>query len=229
MMSLLNYILVKWKFPETRVLSVEPSSYRIFEGIYNLKRAFNMHGLRVFFIASFLFSFGWSFFFEFVPVLLREKFDYTASHIGNFYAYAGMIYSLSAGVLTLPILNRYAPEKIVSKALIVAGLYLPLFFFISESLHMWFYLPPLLYLVALVFPTSGALVSNRTDPDRQGEVMGIYHSVGAFAIGVSPLFAGSLVAEYPSMTVVIGGACLFSAGTLFWLKNSLSHQEKAYA
>jgi len=221
-MSLLNFLLIMWKFPETRAVNANAAPFKFLEGVYNLRRAFTMQGLRVFFVAAFLFSFGWSFYTEFSPVLLRAQFGFTASHVGNYYAYMGLWYSLSAGLLTAPLLNRYPPDQIVAKALITAGLYMPLFLLIDEPIQLWLYLPVLLFLLALIYPTSGAIVSNRSDPDKQGEVLGIYNSVGAFAIGISPLFAGSLVAEYPSLTVWIGGFCLFSAGGLYWLENRKS-------
>lgn len=213
-MSFLNMLLVMFKFPESRVVK-EEVKYNILEGLYNIKRAFFWKELRFLFLGSFAFVFGWSFFHEFIPLLLRQQFNFQASGIGDFYGYCGFWYALSTGLLTAPLVKRYAPEKIVPKALVLLGAYMPVYFLISEPQHLWLFLPLLLFLVALVFPTSSALISNCTSADRQGEVLGIHHSVIAIAIGLSPIIAGAIVAEYPLIIIWGGAIIMFTAGLIF--------------
>lgn len=213
-MSLINMLLVMFKFPESRIVLGEVK-YNFLDGIYNLKRAFYWEDLRLYFLGGFAFIFGWSFFMEFIPLLLKDQFQFQASGIANFYGYSGVCYALSTGLLTAPILSKFKPEQIVPAALILLGLYLPLYFFISEPHQFWFYLPLLLFFVALIFPSSSALISNSVDEDRQGEVLGIYHSVNGAGIGLSPIFAGAIVAEYPIIIIWGGALIMFTAGIIF--------------
>lgn len=215
-MSFINLMLVSFKFPESRIISGD-IRYNVFDGIYNLGRAFHWKGLRMLFAGGFFFFFGWTFFMEFMPIYLKENFQFTTTEIGNFYAYQGFWYSLSAGLLTLPLLNRYAPEKIVSKALVLSGIYLPSFLLIENPLHFGFWIPPMIYMAALIYPTCNAIVSNKTSSDKQGEVIGVFHSVSSFAIGISPLFAGSIVAAYPSTTAWGGSLFMLIGGFIYWV------------
>ncbi len=214
-MSFLNMFLVMFKFPESRLVNSDVK-YNILEGLYNIKRAFFWKELRLLFLGGFAFVFGWCFFMEFAPLLLRQQFNFQASGIGDFYGYCGLWYSLSTGLLTAPLVNRFPPEKLVPKALLLLGAYLPMYFLVSEPQQLWIFLPLMLFLVALVFPTSSALISNYTSADRQGEVLGIHHSVGAVAIGSSPIIAGAIVAEYPVLIIWGGSIIMFAAGLIFW-------------
>ena len=177
-MCTINLILVLWKYPET-LSSFKSGTVKVWDGIYNIGKAFSMQKLRVLFLATFAFSFGWSFFGEFIPVYLIDKFGFTATGIGNYYAYNGICYGLSAGIFCAPVLKRYSPHYVFMWALLLCGAYMFLFLAIDSPHMLWYYIPPLCWLLALVFPTASALVSNSADKDSQGEVLGVY------AFGVS--------------------------------------------
>lgn len=214
--TVVNLILVVFKLPETRVVRVA-AYVNPWNGIRQLRKAFTWKQLRFIFLGSFLFCFGWAFYAEFFPVLLTKRFGFTSGGVGNVYAYNGLWYALSAGLLTAPLLKRYSPEAIVGKALTLAGLYMPLFLIIERSVFIWLFLPFLNFLMALTYPTITAMVSNRAGKDVQGEAQGIYQAVCAFAIGISPVFAGVIIAEMPSMTIWGSGLTMGSAGIVLWI------------
>lgn len=225
----LNWLLIYFKYPDSEKRQVEVK-YNIFDGIYNLKRAFYWKGLRTLFLAAFAFAFGWVFYAEFIPITLMKTFNYSTSQVGEYFAYNGLWYALSTSFLTAPLLKYFGPEKIVTKVLFIAGLYLPLFMFIENPIYLWFFNPILMYLVAVIFPTMAAFVSNKADKDKQGEVMGIYQSVFAFAAGISPLFGGTLISTYPMLTVIGGGGAMLISGIIFWYgQKALSAKEEVAA
>jgi DHA1 family tetracycline resistance protein-like MFS transporter len=51
----------------------------------------------------------------------------------------------------------------------------------------------------------------------QGEVLGVYQSVIASAMGLSPLLAGSLIGAYPDLTAWGGAFAMLLAGAFFWM------------
>lgn len=221
----LNWLLIYFKYPDSSNRK-QTISYNLMDGIYNLKRAFYWMGLRSYFFAAFAFSFGWIFYAEFIPITLIKLFDYKASQVGYYFAYNGFWYALSTSLLTAPLLNRFAPEKLVIKTLFFAGFYLPLFSLITDPSYLWFFNPLLMFLMAMIFPTMAAMVSNKADKDKQGEVMGIYQSVFAFAAAISPLFGGSIIANYPLVTVFGGGVAMLISGIIFWIgQKSFSPKE----
>ncbi len=164
---------------------------------------------------AFIFSFGWSFFFEFVPVYLIGKYRFASSDIGNFYAYSGGVYALSCAFFIKPVVKRFAAEGIFVTALFSAGLYSLLFLWISHPPHFWAYLPVLLFLVALVYPTLTSMISQEAGKEEQGKMLGILQATQSAAFALSPLFSGTLVGIYLHMPILVGGFSMLLAGFFF--------------
>lgn len=214
-MCSINFVMIVWKFPETRKIC-EKKTFNFMEGLNNVCKVFLWKHLRWLFFATFTFSFGWSFFNEFIPVLLRERFGFSPSDIGNYYAYGGAWYALSAGIASMPLLKYFKPEALVVKALIGCAVCMLVFGLITESHHIWWVLPPLMYWLAVTYPTTTAIVSNRVSSESQGEVLGVYQSVIACAMGLSPLLVGSAVGVFPELTAWGGAFAMLLASFAFW-------------
>lgn len=225
-LSLGNLILVLFKFPEThRIKENKPFSLK--QSITNIGKVVVWKQLRWLFFATFTFSFGWSFFNEFVPILLRERFNFALGEVGNYYAYGGIWYALSAAIASA-LLKYFYPENVVTKALIGCAICMLLFIIIPHSSYIWWILPPFMSCLAMTFPTTTALISNYANRENQGEVLGVYQSVIALAMGVSPLIVGFAVGNYPSLTSWGGAAAMLTAGWAFWMgKRRLSLSSNA--
>lgn len=213
-LCLINLVLVVWRFSETNIQK-RLVEFKILDSLHNIGRALGWKELRIMFLATFIFTFGWSFFIEFIPIFLMDKHNFTSSHIGNFFAVVGISYAVSSGLFTTPLLKKWSTHKIFSISLLVAGIYLPLLLIIENSLYLWLYIPFLLFLLALIYPAGTTLVSDSAPKDQQGEALGIFGSVNAFAMMTSPFAAGSLVAGYPSLAVWGGSAAMIGAGCVY--------------
>ncbi len=215
-MCFINLLMILYKFPETRKAS-EHFTLNITQGLYNIRKVFLWSKLRWLFFAAFAFSFGWSFFNEFIPLLLSKRFGFLPADIGNYYAYGGAWYAFSAGIATAPLLKRFAPEKVVMKALMGCALCMLAFLLIIDAQYIWWVLPPFMYCLSMTYPTTGALVSNHAGTENQGEVLGAYQSVIASAMGLSPLLVGSAVGLYPELTAWGGAFAMLLASGAFWM------------
>lgn len=225
---LLNLLLILWKFPETRTINPE-RSFNLLEGFSNIFNRDHWKAMGWFFAAGFIMAFGWSFFSEFAPVFLRDRLDFSASEMGYFYACSGGWYAISAGIGTAPLLKRFSPEALVRISFCACGSALILFSLVQEPFHLWLVLPVIMYMLALIYPVVGAIISNRTSIDKQGEVLGIYHSVWALATGLSPLFVGSAIGVFPPLAGFGSAAAMFLGGWTFWLGCRKSPQTSAIA
>jgi len=219
----LNLILLYWKYRETRELS-DPIPIDLLRGIKQAKKAIQHPTLRFAFLGFFFFLFGWDFFLEFVPISLKSLFEYNTSEIGTFYAYKGLIYAISVGLLIRPFIKKYLPGKLLVFSMLSSGVYLLLFLVIKNPFYFWFYLPLLNFILALFYPVASTYVSNCATENNQGEILGIYHSVQALALILSPLCSGSIVGAYPLMPIYLGSAMMVIGGSVFtanhaWTKN----------
>lgn len=220
LMCLLSLLIIMWKFPETRKESSK-FTYNFMESINNIRKVFLWPQLRWLFLATFAFAFGWSFFNEFIPVLLWERFGFSLNDIGNYYAYGGAWYALSSGVLASLVLKYFQAEKIGVIALVGCAIFMLMFVIIPERQYIWYILPPFMFCLSFTYPTTAAMVSNRTGVENQGEILGINQSVTGCAMGLSPLLIGSVVGVYPALTAIGGATAMLFAGIAFW-KGSLN-------
>lgn len=220
-----NLILVWYIFFEGTV-SKKKISFNVLESFINLRKIFLWKNLLWLFAASFCLSFAWAFFNEFMPVLLQKRFDFSLSDIGNYFAWGGIWYFISSGFLTAPLFARFSHEKIVIYSLLGCAICMAMFSFIEYSHYIWLTLPLLMFFLASSFPTLASIVSNKTDRRIQGEVLGIFYSIQGCAMGLSPMFVGSLIGTYPALTGW-GSAVMMVLACLAFLIGGQESKEKS--
>lgn len=215
-LCLINLVLVSSLFPETCKIQGK-MTFSFIKSISNLKKAFTWKHLSWLFGAGFFLSFAWAFFNEFIPVLLQERFSFGLFDVGNYFAWGGVWFSLSSGLLTAPLLARFDHEKLVLFAIGGCALCLSVVSMIDDSKYIWLLLPFLMYFLSIAYPTLTSIVSGRANRDNQGEVLGIYHSIQGSAMGLSPIFVGALIGAYPSLTGWGSAAVMLLAGVSVWI------------
>ncbi|MBS0605104.1 MAG: MFS transporter [Verrucomicrobia bacterium] len=209
LITLLNLLLLLYFFKETHQHRRQVS-LSISQGISNLKKAFRLPGIRILFITVFIFCFGWSFYWEFIPVTWINEYGMSASDVGDLFAYAAAFYALSCGLLIGPVVKRVRPPAVLFYSLVLAGFYILILLSHPGKNFLWGFLPLQQFLIALLFPTAAAMVSNYVKEDAQGEMMGILQSVEAGAVALSPLLSGVFVGLNYDMPIIVG-ACAFLA------------------
>lgn len=215
-MTLINLLLVVWKFPETRKIFSEGTS-EVTAGIRHIGKVFLWKKFRWLFIAGFGCAFGWSFFNEFIPVLLRSHFGFSLNEVGNYYACTGGWYAFWSAVLAAPLFMIFQSENWMSKLFFGSAVMMLLFTVLTTSFAIWWILPVMMFCVAIVYPGLTAIVSNRADSETQGEVLGVYQAVQAAAMGLSPLIVGSAVGTYPALAALGGAVAMVGAGIACWI------------
>ena len=194
---LLNFLLALLFFKETLFRSKEET--------------------RITFLASFIHCFGWSYFFEFVPLYLIKYYSYSTLNLGVFYATAGAFYALCTGVLIQPTLRLFRNEFLFFFGNLASGLSIFLLLFLPSIKWIWLVLFIICYFIAYVSPTSTTIISNQSKKKYQGESLGILSSVNAAAFFLSPLFSGSMIGSHPTLSIKVGGASLILAAICFAL------------
>lgn len=223
-LCVINLLLVIWKFPETHFPKDRPS-FNLRESLANFHKAFFWKHLRWLFIAGFALSFGWTTFNEFIPVFLKMNFGFTLSDIGNFYAYSGAWYAISAGFLIIPLLNYFKVERLVTVSLWGCSVVMLSFLLVTHSFYIWFLVPFMMLFLATAFPTATTLVSNRTVKESQGEVLGVFQSIQASAMGLCPLIIGWAIGIYPGLTAWGGALAMLFGSFAFWIGCRISNKK----
>lgn len=213
-LCLINIVmLVKYleeSLPVNRLAKVS-----LMAGIHHLKKAFTTPKLRSIFLMMFIFCLGWGFFTEFSPVFLIRHLGYELGEVANFYAWIGLWIAICQGILIRPFLKRFSPEVLLPCALVGLAIVLPLMLVVHETWTLFAILPFLAFFDSLIFPTASTLVSNLSDKDAQGEVLGIHNSIQWAAIGFAPLFTGSAVALIPHLPITVACVAMLIAAVVF--------------
>lgn len=213
-LSFINLYLILRFYIEKKIEQQEGIT-SFFSEINSIRKVLNFKGAKVVILCMFIFSFGWSFLFEFIPVFLINKYGFSSSQIGNFYGFSGAFYAISCAFLIHPIIKRFSFSKILLVSFLASGIYSFIFLTIKNPSFIWIYTPFLIYLIALIYPTLSILTSVNVEAENQGQALGGLLAVQSLAYAVSPLFSGFIVGLYHEMPIFLAGTSFLLAGLIF--------------
>lgn len=210
LLTLINLILALFFFKETYFpVKSNLQTFSFSLGFSNLKRAYRDTHLNILFLSIWFYYFAWTFYYQFLSVFLIQTQNFTTKNIGNFYAYGAFFYALSTGFLIRPIMNRYKYEKILYYSLILCSISIAIMLIFFNPILLLIYFPIQQYLVALIFPTTSIIISNKVSCDVQGEMMGLAQSVQSLALVLSPVIGGLLIGFSSKVAMIVSSMTMF--------------------
>jgi MFS transporter, DHA1 family, tetracycline resistance protein len=201
--TIANFFLITFFFSET-LPKKSTSDVPLANRLQHIWKTTIAPQFRIIFPAFFLFCFGWSFYWEFIPVTWIKNYGLNVSQIGNFYAFGSIIYVLSSGVLIRPILNRFKGLSILFISLAILGVFLLLLFQANIESY-WLNVAAQQFLIALIFPVSTAIVSDLAPKSQQGETLGVFQSLQALAFALTPFMGGAVLDLSYNSPYLVGG------------------------
>jgi len=229
LLSLLNVILILTFLPETLKLA-KKARIDVSKPFKNIVTAFSRPGIRSVMPTSFLFTAGFTFFTTFFAVVLAQKFKFTSSNTGDYFAYVGLWIAIVQGGLTGLIAKRFKDYQVLRVSIFVSAISLLGYFLIPSGEVRWLFLvPPFLAIGnGLTSAFNSSLISRISSRDVQGEALGINASVMALAQAIPAVLAGYLatVTVDSSATVFVGSATILLAGIAFWVLFRPGHDDK---
>ena len=170
--------------------------------------------LLLFFITTFAFAQ-----FESTLSRLTDK-VFKVSDQSNFFmfSYIGLLLCIMQGLVVRKLVNRVGEQGMITigTLLMGAGLWLVGVSAQQESFHMLLGIMPILVAgFAFVTPSAQSLISRRSDPARQGEILGVNQSASSMARILGPilgnvLFGKGYVLPYQSAAALIIPAALMA-------------------
>ena len=198
-------------------------------GFRNIRKAFYLPNLRVMFIIVFLLTVGFNFFTQFFQVYLIQKFSFNQSQIGDMFAYAGLWVAISQGFFTRPLSHRFRPDQILRWFNLICDVAMALLLVPESVAWLLIIIPFVLIAQGVIQPNALAIVSNLSDKDSQGEVLGINQSIQSLGMAIPPIIAGLVVSIQMALPMIVGSALTFLAAFIFILfyrqeKEKLFHE-----
>ncbi|MFN8673966.1 MAG: MFS transporter [Candidatus Sericytochromatia bacterium] len=217
-LSFINLLFIIFKFQET-LQTPKNTEINIFTGVKNIKKAFSNPALRNTFFVSFLTVFGFTMFSQFFQVFLLNKFpDKTEADIGILFGYFGIWSVITQGGLVRRLSKKYQPEKILPYS--IPFMALMLLTLIIPDKWSGLYISMALVSIAqgITSPNVNALVSNLSQKDEQGEVLGINQSVSSLGQAIPPIIGGVIIVSHLNYPVIASSICIFIAWLVFTFK-----------
>ena len=152
---------------------------------------------------------------EFTLVFLaKERLDYKPHQMMWIFIYVGLLIALVQGGVVRRLAPRLGERRLIriGLAMLVPGLLI-----VGWAPSVFPFYGGLALLAigsALVSPCLSALVSLYTPSDRQGEVLGVFRSVGALSRAIAPIIAGLVFWKFGSQWPYYGSALVMLAPLL---------------
>jgi MFS transporter, DHA1 family, tetracycline resistance protein len=213
---LLSIIMVLTMFKET-IITTKKTKVSLLSSFINIKKAVQIPHLRIMFLVIFLLIFGFSFFTQFFPVFLFQKFHLDQAHIGNIFAYIGLWSAIAQGFILRPLSKKFSSATLLSASSVVMFIAL-LIIILPENVSMLLFILPFIAISrGISQPNSTAIISNMTKPEEQGEILGINQSITALAHAIPPIIAGFIVTFNLAMPIIAASISIIAAWLVFTL------------
>jgi MFS transporter, DHA1 family, tetracycline resistance protein len=211
-MSLIGFFSVLFLFNETYIPDKLNTKLNIWNDFLNIKIAFFKPILNKYLI-SFLFSMiAYGLFFSYVPIFLHQQFMTSSSSIGVILSALTILLSLSLLLAGKYIFSHFDKKKsILSIQFFLFVVYIILSFYIRSFLFSCFLLGCTSFLIGLMYIGLLTLISDATEKNWQGRVMGVVASVSAITWGIGPILSG-VVSSMGASAGFICAALLMSVG-----------------
>lgn len=210
LLSTINFVFLWKRFPETLHLKQSQDSTHAKRPTnpFALLKPSPYSGVNLTNIVYFVFIAAFAGMEFTLTFLAKDRFGYTAAQNGFLFLFIGVLIAIVQGGLV----RRLAP-KLGEKKLVVVGtiMVLPGLFllgFCQTQLVMYLGLFLISVGSSMVTPCLNALVSLYSPDDRQGEVLGIFRSLGSLARAIAPILGAIIYWKYGSQWPYYGATVL---------------------
>ncbi len=214
-LALVNMTLIALFLNETSPgSSIEPLHWA--QSLKHIVKAFSHPKLRSIFLVGFLFFSGFAFFTTLFGVFLIDRYGFSESDTGNFFAYVGIWIVFTQVFVTPRVAKKWRERLVLNVTLIATGIALVLFHLPGPWTIMLLIVPVFAIFNGLTQSNYMAFLSRSAGADVQGEVLGINASVGALSQAIPPMLSGYIAAQFdPAMTLYVASGIMLVAGILF--------------
>lgn len=211
----INIMLVLIYFYETLKTKANKSA-TLFQGIKNIKEALQRTNLRTIFIVSFLLTFGFSLFTQFLQVYLIQKFAFNQSDIGDYFGFIGICIAITQGYITRLLGKYLRPYQAVNIFVLSLSFALAIILLPQYSIYLYALSPLIAISQGILSPNLQTIVSNCGKPEEQGEILGINQSVQSLAQAIPPIMAGFIVSINIHLPIILASVFTFLAWVTFF-------------
>ena len=188
------------------------------KSIKNIFHAWSIRDLRALFLTNFLMHAGFTFYTTFAAVFFFDRFGFTESSLGNYFAYVGLWIVITQAFITRIVSAKISGGKILRYTLPIMGVYMIGIVLLYDASLLFMLAPIFSIAMGLTQANLQALLSRRARPEEQGKIFGLNGSVMALAMAIPPVFSGLFASLFsPVAPIVIAGMIIMCSALVFRL------------
>ena len=215
-LAAMNCALVTFAFPETIRLKDPHRSIAVGQSVKNVISGFRSPRLRAPLLVGLLWGGGFTFFTTFFGVYLKNRFGFSQSKTGDFFAIVGLFIAIMQGLVVGLISKRLSDHKVLRFSLFGQAAVMAVYFAAHTTTPLYMVIPLFALFQGLSQANLGALISRSAEPGHQGEAMGIYSSVSSLAQVPASALVGYITGSITSNTPIVVAVILIAlAGVAF--------------
>jgi len=213
-LSSLNFVLIFFGFKESRKKGRKTFSF--LSSLRNFGQALSLKKMHKMYFVYFLLIFAWTILFQFTPVWMIKKYQFTSSSIGDLAFFVGIFWAIGSGQSTW--LCRVFSRKFALK----------LSFFVAVDLIAYMSFQTSLYTTLFMFggaviaggvlwPLCTSTISSLAGQRMEGKMLTITQSIQSLAITFGSIFGGMSLQWsfhtpffFAAIAIAIGGATLWT-------------------
>ncbi len=210
-LTFFNLLFVLFGFKETKIAC--PSlQFHFFESFHHIQMALKTKRIKRVYTVFFLFLFAWIVLFQFVPVLVVEKFYFTNSNIEDLALFMGACWAIGSGYLNRYLSSRFNSMHILELCLLGFTLLCGAVILPKEIYTVLLIVGLCVILGGLAWPICTGLISNMAPKEMQGKVLGVSQSIQSLAMALGPAVGGIAVQYSLKLPFLLAaGTCLTAA------------------
>jgi len=194
LLNLVNLLWIWKKLPETRPEGLTPRPIR-FQVSFGSRWGPMVQRAQ---LANLFYLIAFSSMEFTLPFLVWQRFDWDEKQIAVMFVAIGLVLAVVQGAGS----RRFA-KKLGEHGSALTGLLLVMIGLVGtascdQTWQLWLSLLPLAVGSAMVMPMLSTIVSLAVGPDQQGEVLGVFRSLGSLARAIGPLLGAVLYWKYGS-------------------------------
>src|SRR5262245_19773731 len=230
-LGILNALFLALLLPETNTQTKATYTFRLSQGVRNIRSAIADKETRRIYLTNFLYLFGFTMFTSFYGIFLVHMFGFSEAQVGTSFAAVGICVVFTQLVILRTLAKRYSEQTMLRYTIILVGAAIGLSAFMPNAPLFLAFIPLVAVPHALSLASIPALVSRSVSADKQGAALGINASLIALASGTAPIVMGvgsGLLGVH--MPFVMAGFFILSAWCALFLPMSYlrSKEQKVY-
>ena len=211
-LSLLNFIAAWFLLPESRPAHVPLTERQSGSRVAALRKALTRPAMPVLLLVYFLVVAAFSGFETTFALFSERRHGFTEETIGYLFAYIGLMLALVQGGLVGRVVRVFGERRLVPLAILVLGAGLALIPAAGSVLGLCVAIGLMSVGIGFNNPSLVSLISQASDPEDQGGILGVSQSLASLARIIGPAWGGLLFDHVgPSATYVSSAAIMMLA------------------